>query len=378
MMTALILYGYCRGVYSSRRIGRACERDMGFMAVTVTERPDFRTIADFRKKHLEALKALFQQVLRLCQKAGLVRLGHIALDGTKMKANASKHKAMSYDRMQEKEKQLRTEVRQWFEESERVDAEEDREHGRDSRGDELPAWMKSKVARLAKIREAKEALEAEAKAKAEEAARAQGESKKDVAKAKAEAKPEPKAQRNFTDAESRIMKGSDGFVQAYNCQAGVDDFSQVIVAQDVTQEATDIHQLKPMVAQVKANVGRNPEELSADAGYCSEENLQEIRDRRIRGYIATGRDRHGDGHAKGKPSRKPLRQAMALRLRRGGFHSRYRKRKTLPEPVFGQIKQARGFRQFLMRGFQKVRGEWSLLCTAHNLLKLHGWMVQTT
>jgi IS5 family transposase len=237
--------------------------------------------------------------------------------------------------------------------------------------------VKNKEQRIAKIREANASLAREAKEKAEKKAEAAGGDAAEVRKAGREAAPEPKAQRNFTDAESRIMKGSDGFVQAYNCQAAVDAFSQVIVAQAVTNQANDMKQLKPLLAQVEENTGSNPEELSADAGYCSEDNLEELERRGIRGYVATGRDRHGDARAKGRDgSQRPLRSAMARRLRAGGHQSRYRQRKIVVEPVFGHIKQARGFRQFLLRGLQKVAGEWSLLATAHNLLKLHGWMPQ--
>jgi len=379
MMTALILYGCSRGVYSSRRLARACQRDTGFMAVTAQQTPDFRTIAAFRKRHLKALRGLFQQVLVLCQEAGLVKLGHVALDGTKMKANASKHKAMSYDRMKEKEKRLREEIEGWFEEADRVDEEEDRLYGADKRGDEVPEWVKSRESRLAKIRAAMKALEAKARAEAERKARQEGKPDKEVRKAKKKAKPEPKAQRNFTDPESGIMKGADGFVQGYNCQAAVDDFDQVIVAAAVTDQATDMHQLSPMVEEIKRNTGRQTEELSADAGYCSEANLAELRKHGIRGYVATGKDRHGKAGAKGKGGwRSPLRQEMSRRLRRGGFYSRYRKRKVVVEPVFGQIKQARGFRQFLLRGLDEVETEWSLLCTAHNLLKLFRWQEQLT
>jgi len=375
MMTALLLYGYCRGIYSSRRLAQGCEGETRFMAVTALEKPDFRTIASFRARHLEALKGLFVQVLRLCQKAKLVKLGHVALDGTKVKANASKHRAMSYGRMDERERQLREEVGRWFREAADVDEEEDRRYGRDRRGDELPDWVKDKRARLEKIREARKALEEEAREQAEQEARGKGKSEKEIAKAREEAKPKPKAQRNFTDPESRIMKGSDGFVQAYNCQAVVDDFDQVIVAQDVTNEATDVHQLEPMVQQVKENTGRQAKEMSADSGYCSEANLRMIERHHIKGYIATGKDRRDDPRAKGRQhdSGLDLTRRMARRLRKAGWFSRYRKRKVLPEPVFGQIKQARGFRQFLMRGLEKVAGEWSLVCTAHNVLKLYGW-----
>ena len=353
MMTALLLYAYCQGIYSSRRIERACEERVDFMAVTGLNRPDFRTISDFRKRHLEALSGLFVQVLKLCQRAGLVRLGHVALDGTKIKANASKHKAMSYGRMAETQKRLKEEVRQWFSQAEAVDQEEDRRHGATRRGDELPEWVTDKQRRIAKIGEAKAALEAEARAAGEEA-------------------PKPKAQRNFTDPESRIMVSGKQFEQAYNAQAAVDAKAQVIVAQSLSNSPTDAQQLAPIVKQIKQNTGRQAEEFSADTGYCSEGNLAVLARHHINGYVATGRHSHGEAAAIGKRRKRggPRTAAMRLKLARGGRRSRYRLRKTLPEPVFGQIKQGRGFRQFLLRGLTKVQGEWSLICTVHNLLKL--------
>jgi transposase len=358
MMTALLLYAYCQQLYSSRRIARACEERVDFMALTALQRPDFRTIATFRRRHLPALRGLFEQVLALCQQAGLVRLGHVALDGTKMRANASKHKAMSYRRMQEAEPGLAAEVGRWLAEAEATDTREDAEHGAAQRGDELPAWVANKQARLAKLRAAKAALEAEARA----AAPVDG----------PPPPPAPTAQRNFTDPESRIMKGPEGFVQAYNAQIAVDADSQVIVAQHVTAAATDVQALPVLLAAIKANTGRQAQELSADAGYCSTANLQAVQRRHIRGYIAVGRQRHGQP-APEAPRRLPagsLLAAMRTRLRRGGHRSRYRLRKSTVEPVFGQIKAARGFRQFLLRGLAKVGGEFSLLATAHNLLKL--------
>lgn len=352
MMTALLLYAYSQGVYSSRRIARACEERVDFMAVTGLNRPDFRTVSDFRKRHLTALQWLFLQVLKLCQRAGLVKLGHVALDGTKVKANASKHKAMSYGRMPETEARLKREVRAWFERAATTDATEDREHGA-RRGDELPDWVADKQARLEKIRAAKAALEAEAQAAGKST-------------------PEPKAQRNFTDPESGIMRSGKDFVQGYNAQVAVDHAAQVIVAQSLSNSPTDVQQLAPIVAQIKQNTGRQAQELSADAGYCSEGNLAVLARRHIDAYIATGRQRHGAAAATGRRrGRADTRvAAMRLKLARAGHRSRYRLRKTLPEPVFGQIKQARGFRQFLLRGLERVRGEWSLICTVHNLLKL--------
>lgn len=354
MMTALLLYAYCQGVYSSRRIARACEERVDFMAVTGLNRPDFRTVSDFRKRHLQALQGLFVQVLRLCQRSGLVSLGHVALDGTKIKANASKHKAMSYERMAESERRLRREVKDWFERARSADEGEDRQHGAERRGDELPDWVADKQRRIQKIREAKAALEAEAQGAGQAA-------------------PKPKAQRNFTDPDSAIMGGKRGkdFVQGYNGQAAVDEKAQVIVAQSLSNCAADVNQLEPTVRQIKINTGRQARELSADAGYCSEGNLAVLARHRIRPYIATGRQKHSEASAAGR--RRPVgtrTAAMRTALARAGRRSRYRLRKTLPEPVFGQIKQARGFRQFLLRGLHKVRGEWSLICTVHNLLKL--------
>jgi transposase len=368
MMTALLLYAYSQGVYSSRRIAQACEQRLDFMAVTAMSRPDFRTISDFRKRHLKALAGLFQQVLALCSKAGLVKLGHVALDGTKIKANASKHKAMSYKRMKELEPVLAAEVEKWLNRAEREDAAEDDQLGTERRGDELPQWVADKVQRLEKIREAKAALEAEARAAAGSKERAD----EDGGPTGPPPAPRDKAQRNFTDPESRIMKVSGGFEQCYNAQAAVDADSHVIVAQMVTNQPTDTRHLPDMVKQIKVNTGRQAQELSADAGYCSEANLTELNRRHVAGYVATGRQVHGTSHATadGPPGTGTRVMAMWRKLRRGGWRSRYRLRKGTVEPIFGVIKQARGFRQFLLRGAEKVQGEWSLVCTAQNLWKL--------
>lgn len=368
MMTALLLYGYAQGVYSSRRLARACEERLDFLAVTALNRPDFRTISDFRKRHLGALGDLFLQVLALCAQAGLVRLGHVALDGTKIKANASKHKAMSYARMKRAEADLAAEVSAWLEAAEAADAAEDAAHGADRRGDEMPAWMADKQTRLAKIRAAKAALEAEANAAAEARAKRPKKYRGGRKPKTPPGTPKDGAQRNFTDPESRIMKAKDGFIQGYNAQAAVDAGHQVIVAQGLTENAADSGQLLPLIDAIKANTGRKPREVSADVGYCSEANLAALAARRIRGYIATGRQKHPEG---GEKQRRGARvEAMRRRLKRAGRRSRYRLRKQVVEPVFGQIKQARGFRQFLMRGIDKVTGEWALICTAHNILKL--------
>src|SRR5271165_5992923 len=354
MMTALLLYAYCRGVYSSRRIAQACRERVDFMIITALDPPDFRTISNFRKRHLKALAGLFVQVLKLCEKAGLVKLGHVALDGTKIKANASKHKAMSYERMEKRAAELEAEVAKWLSSAEAADAGEDKLYGRDKTG--------------------------------EEKRQAEGR-KKPRPKAAPSGEPDPKAQKNFTDPESRIMKSKDGFVQAFNAQAAVDAEAQVIVAQGVTQDANDRRQLVPMTDAIETNLGRKPEQLSADSGYCSNANIEALETRGIDGYIAPGRTKDtADGAAEAsmaappadasataspEPASAPTRvEAMREKIKAGGHDSPYRLRKQLPEPVFGQIKQARGFRQFLLRGLEKVQAEWSIVCTAHNLLKL--------
>ena len=376
MMTALLLYGYSRGVYSSRRLERACEERLDFLAVTAMNRPDHRTICEFRRRHLATLSDLFVQVLKLCQAAELVQLGHVALDGTKIAANASKHKAMSYGRMKKTEAELEAEVDAWLAAAEAADAEEDARLS-EARGDEMPEWVKDKAKRLEKIREAKAALEAEAKAEQAAKDAAQAASGKPARKGGRKPKTPPgtpadKAQRNFTDPESRIMKGKDGFVQGYNAQAAVDAKAQVIVAHGLSDNAADVGQLIPMADAVEANTGAKPTQLSADSGYCSEENLTALETRQITGFVATGRQKHGQAAADGGEAKKkgPKVEAMRERLREGGFESPYRLRKQTVEPVFGQIKHARGFRQFLMRGLAKVSGEWAMICTAHNLLKL--------
>jgi transposase len=394
MMTALLLYGYSQGVYSSRRMARACEERLDFLAVTAMNRPDHRTIAKFRRRHLTALSGLFVQVLRLCQKAGMAELGHVALDGTKIKANASKRKAMSYERMLKAEPQLQAEVEAWLAAAERADEAEDAALG-EARGDEMPDWVADKTRRIAKIKEAKAALEAEAKGQAQAKAKAAAErallkaqrkrkgrpaepkakpAPGPAAQAEPEATPQPKAQRNFTDPESRIMRGPDGFLQGYNAQAAVDAKAQIIVAHGLSDCSADSGQLEPMVKAIRANTGRNPAQFSADAGYCSDANLAALAKQKINAFIATGRQRHGqpaaDGGATSTPGSRV--EAMRAKLREGGFDSPYRLRKQTVEPVFGQIKQARGFRQFLLRGRVKVAAEWAMVCTVHNLLKLAG------
>jgi transposase len=372
MMVALLLYAYRNGVYSSRRIARGCEERLDFQAVTALNQPDFRTISEFRRRHLDALAGLFVQVLALCRKAGLAGLNHVAVDGTKIKANASKHKAMSHARMVEAEAELAREVAEWLARAQAEDAAEDAEHGSARRGDEPPEWMRDKQTRLARIRAARAELEAEARAA--EAARPPPPLNPDGSPRPRPGRtpkhepgtPKPKAQRNFTDPESRIMKGRDGFIQGYNAQAAVDADAQIIVAHRLTNNGSDQDALLALLDAVEQNTGAMPDEVSADNGFCSQANLEGLVARTVRGYVATGRASKPDGGTKGGK----LVQAMRTRLRQGGHRSRYRMRKYTVEPVFGQIKQARGFRQFLLRGIDKVQAEWALICTAHNLAKL--------
>jgi transposase len=363
MLTKVLVYAYCVGVFSSRKIHRRLTEDVGFRVLAAGNEPDFRTIADFRKRHLPALKGFFEQVLRLARELGAPRVGRVAVDGSKVKANASKHKAMSYGRMRDKEKQLRDEVTQLLAQAEAADAAEDAAYGADRRGDELPAELQRRESRLKRIREAKRALEKRAK----EDAAAAGQPADSV-------KPDPKAQYNFTDPESRIMHSPDGFVQAYNVQVAVDDL-QLIVGQTVTQETNDKQQLLPMITTIETQSGSTPTQLLADAGYCSDENLAVLDKTTIDAYIATRKQKHGE--RPGPCPRGPLPTTatrvdrMARKLHTKAGAAVYAARKAIVEPVIGQIKQARGFRQFLLRGFENVQGEWSLVCTTHNILKLY-------
>ena len=364
MMVKVLLYGYCVGVASSRRIAQRLHEDIAFRVLAANNTPDFRTISDFRKDHLGALSGLFLQVLAFCQRAGLVKLGHVALDGAKVRANASRHKAMSYKRMKEKEAQLAAEVAGLLRRAQEVDEEEDRRYGKDKRGDELPEELAFREGRLEKTREAMAALEAEAQAAAE----AEGKEHLGV--------PDDKAQRNFTDAESRIMPGPGGrdFLQAYNCQAVVDHAHQVIVAARATNQSSDKQQAAAMMQETIDNVGAVPREVSADAGYYSAKAVDDLHSLGVDPFIAPEQTRHGRVVPPAPRGRIPKhlsprdRMRRKLQTRRG--RQRYALRMATVEPVFGQIKAGRGFRQFLLRGLEKVNGEWSLICTGHNLLKL--------
>jgi transposase len=363
MMTKLLVYGYCVGVFSSRKLEKRLVEDVAFRVLAAGNEPDFRTISEFRRIHLKALEGLFVEVLRLALKLGAMKLGRVAIDGSKVKANASKHKPMSYQRMQEDEKRLKEEVRRLLAEAEQVDREEDRGHSR--RGDELPAELHRREQRLKRIAGARQELKERARAAAEE--------KKDPEAKKA--MPEPKDQHNFTDPQSRIMKGPDGFVQAYNAQIVVEPELQLIVGQAVTQQANDKKQFVPMIDKVEQQAGQKVRQVLVDSGYCSEDNIRRAAGRNIDLYAATGKQKHNRLETvspRGRIAKSAtLVERMKRKLRTRAGRSIYALRKTIVEPVFGQIKQAQGFRQFLLRGYEKVQSEWALVCTTHNILKLY-------
>ena len=385
MMTSLILYSYCVGIPSSRKIEAATYNQIPFRVLTADQHPDHDTIADFRKRHLKALAGLFVDVLQLCQKAGMARLGHISLDGTKVKANASKHKAMSYGRMEKTIQQLEAEVEQLFEEAQTVDENEDARYGKGKRIDEIPEDLQRRQARLAKIKEAKQAIEAQAQAEAEaqrqtmkekeDALEKEGKSRRGRKPKEPSDEPPAKAQRNFTDPDARIMKdgASKSFEQAYNTQIATNE-DQVIVGRNVTQETNDKKQLKPLIEEVKEANGAKPDKVSSDSGYYSDDNVEYLESEGIDGYIATGSQKHSEKVPPAPRGRIPkdatTKEKMARKVRTQKGRATYSKRKHIVEPVFGQIKEVRGFRRFSLRGLENVTSEWDIVCLTHNILKL--------
>jgi transposase len=391
LMVTLLLYAYSTGTYSSRRMAAKLVDDVAYRFLAAANVPDFRTLSDFRKTHGPALNGLFVQVLKLCAEAGLVKLGRVAVDGTKVKANASKHKAMSYARMSEREAALKAQVAELLARAQATDEAEDTEYGEDRRGDELPEDLQRAEGRLAKILAAKAALEAKARAQAEQDA---AEAKERQAEREhqeqangrrfagkplkmpdpEQTKPTAKAQYNFTDPESRIQKTADGFIQGYTGVLAVDETAQVIVAQHVTPNGPEQHELIPAVEMIERLLGDRPDQVVADAGYWWEANVERLEAQGIDTYIARGRMKHGEPAPPAPRGRIPtnltVAERMQRKLRTKAGHAVYAKRKEIVEPVNGQIKQARGFRQFLRRGVECVSQEWSLICTAHNLLKL--------
>jgi transposase len=382
MMTALLFYAYCTSVPSSRQIEKRTYEDVAFRVVAANRQPDHDSICEFRKRHLKALAGLFVQILRLCQQAGLVKLGHVALDGTKIKANASKHKAMSYGNMKKKKEELEKEVSDLLKNAESVDKEEDKTYGKDKKGWDLPDELKRRETRLEKIKAAMSALEEEAKQEAAEKQKAKQAQKKGKENAAGqppeEIAPSDKAQRNFTDPDSRIMKVSNtkSFEQCYNGQAIVDDSSQVIVAAGLSQHSNDIEEVEPILDILEENLGGIPHHMAitTDAGYFSETNVMLFEDALLDPFMATQKMKHGEVLPRVR-GRIPIDMTPKDRMRRKLCTKRgqeiYSRRKSTVEPVFGQIKQARGLRQFLLRGYENVSAEWQIWCVTHNLLKMY-------
>lgn len=373
MMVKVILYGYATGCTSSRKLARKLEEDVAFRVLAAESFPAHRTLSDFRHDHLEDLKGLFVQVVHLAREAGLIKLGTVAIDGSKVKANASRHKSMTYREMKKQEKRLRAEIDRWFAEADRIDAYEDELYGPDKRGDELPEGLRRREDRLRAIEEAKKRLEAR---QAEED-RKKGRSPDDGRKSPRGGRnfkrdfgvPDDKAQDNFTDPESRIMKDSKGYEQCYNAQIAVDKESQLIVATGLTQNAADNGELLGLIDRVEATIGAHPRRALADAGYKSESNFQALEERGIRGYISLGRERKKPPQPPG-PDR-PAAQRMQTKLESRWGRKCYARRKVIVEPVFGWMKNVLGFRQFSFRGVEKVAAEWDLLSLAINLKRMH-------
>jgi transposase len=383
MMTSLLVYGYCVGVVSSRKLEKGTYESVAFRVIAGGEHPDHTRISEFRRVHLEALADLFFQVLALAKKARLIKLGNVALDGTKMKANASKHKAMSYDRMNKDAARLRQKVRDLLAAAEAADAQEDAAYGKGKRGDELPEELRRAESRLARIKQLKAELEAEARQQDKEARKHDDDLPPPPAETPLPTHKiprtkdggiDPKAQRNFTDAESRIMKSGEGYVQAYNCQAVVDEEHQIIVAQAVTNQPPDAEHLVPMLAQTVRNCRAKPKKLLADAGYYSEANVGAAMKLRVEPFIPPQRQKHSEEPTpvRGRPANDlGTKERMVRKLATKTGRAVYARRKKIVEPVFGQIKEARGLRRFLLRGLEKVRGEWALIALTHNMLKIY-------
>lgn len=383
LMVKLLVYGYVTGIRSSRGIEKACHDDVAFRFLAANVAPDHRSVARFRRRHLDALKGLFLESLLLCRQAGMVRMGRVALDGSKVRANASRRKAMSYKRMTEREADLARQIDDILAEAEATDVAEDERFGPDGRDDDLPGELARRESRLAKIRKAKADLEAEAAeraaAKAEARARRRGGDEAEVARAgeqaAAEAAPADKAQRNFTDPDSRIMKTSDNsFHQCYNAQAVVDDAHQVIVATRVGNSAADAPAFASMLDDTITNCGTAPGQVVADAGYFSEGNVAAAAEAGIDAFIATGRMKHGETPPPAPRGRIPKdatpKQRMARKLRTKNGKVAYARRKVIVEPVFGQIDTCQGGKRLLLRGLDAADAEWALLAACHNLRKL--------
>lgn len=386
MMTQILLYAYCVGCPSSRKIEKRLHEDVAFRVLAANQTPDFRTIALFRKRHIEALKDLFTQVLRLCKRQGLVKLGAVALDGTKVKANAALDRNRTFEQLEKEADALDELAGELLREADAVDEEEDRLYGEDKRGDELPEELcdisrrRETIDRLLQemaVEAEREAAEKQAKIEARER------EEEETGRKKRGRKPDPpddtpdlEEKRNLTDPDSRIMKTRQGYVQGYNAQAVVDVDTDVIVAADVTQEANDVKQLVPMLKQVKAETGEDPEKAIGDAGYFSEENLEAFEGGRTELFIAVANE-HKEKQRGPRPAPRgripknlTAKQLMERKLLTKHGRKIYRNRGSTVEPVFGQIKEVRRLREFLLRGVDKARAEWKLMCLTHNILKL--------
>ena len=370
MMVKVLIYGYATGVFSSRKLARKLEEDVAFRMLAAGNFPKHRTICEFRRRHLEAFQGLFLKVVQMSRRMGLVRLGTLSIDGTKVRANASKRKAMSYDRMVREEERLREEIAALTTEAARVDAEEDRRYGKEVRGDELPAELRRREDRLAAIRAARARLEAEQRRADDARGRQPGQDRAGNGKRyqRGYGEPDPKAQSNFTDPESRIMKTSaEGFQQSYNAQTVVDDASQMVVEASVSACASDQGELIARLDAVERQYGARPEEVLADAGYCNEADLTELEARGIAGYVAVGRE---GKKAVVDPKRRPATARMKQKLGTAAGRARYARRKWLSEAPNGWIKEVLGFRRFSLRGLAKVQGEWNLVCLALNIKRI--------
>jgi len=376
MMLKILIYAYATGTFSSRRIAQKIEEDVAFRVLSAGNFPQHRTICDFREEHLQKFVELFKQVVLIAKNSGLIKLGRVAIDGTKMKANASRHKAMSYDRMKQEEKRLESEIAELLKQAERTDRKEDQEYGSENRGDELPEELQRRESRLKKIREAKKRLEERQAEEDRGKGRHEGDGgrpdgKKGHAFTKEFGQPREKAQDNFTDPESRIMKTGNSFEQSYNAQACVDEARQIVVAAGVTNCSADNKQLIPMVEATEANLGQAPGQLLADAGYRSAANFEALEEKQIDGVIAIGREGKA-GTAPISRSSKAATQRMKQKLASRDGAAAYRRRKVIVEPVFGWIKNVLGFRQFSFRGLIKTNAEWHLVCLALNLRRMSG------
>lgn len=373
MMVKLLIYAYATGVFSSRRIARRLEVDVAFRVLAAGNFPAHRTICEFRLQHLQEFQDLFVRLVQLAQELGLIKLGTLAIDGSKLKANASKHKAMSYGRMKEEEQRLAREIAALTARASAEDAEEDARYGADRRGDEIPAELARRQTRLEQIREAKQRLEQRQQAEDRARGREPGDDQRRGGPGtkrfgRACGVPEDRKQENFTDPDSRIMKSGGGFEQCYNAQIAVDGESQLIVASDVCQVISDAPHLLPMYDAAKRNVKLKPRRVLADAGYRSEAGLRGLERRRVRGYVALGREGRASRRVLGQDLQATRRMERNLKSERGKRW--YRKRKWMVEPPFGWIKSVLGFRQFGLRGQGKVRGEWSLVCLGMNLRRM--------